>query len=93
MGSMKKFLTGRADSVAARFGRDEFMAVVHCPGAVAVVMANEIRARAGSIPVSAGVADFADGVYSGVSGLIGAAYDTMKRAKAEGGNITLLAGR
>lgn len=93
VGSMKKFLTGRADSVAARFGRDEFMAVVHCPGAVAVVMANEIRARAGSIPVSAGVADFADGVYSGVSGLIGAAYDTMKRAKAEGGNITLLAGR
>lgn len=92
-GSMKKFLTGRADSVSARFGRDEFMAVVHCPGAVAVVMANEIRARAGDIPVSAGVADFYHGGYSGVSDLIGAAYDTMTRAKAEGGNITLLAGR
>ena len=93
VGNMQKFLTGRADSVAARFGRDEFMAVVHCPGAVAVVMANEIRARAGDVPVSAGVADFYHGGYSGVSELIGAAYDTMKRAKAEGGNITLLAGR
>ncbi|MBQ9433906.1 MAG: GGDEF domain-containing protein [Synergistaceae bacterium] len=93
VGNMKKFLIGRADSVAARFGRDEFMAVVHCPGAVAVVMANEIRARAGNIPVSAGVADFYHGGYSGVSELIGAAYDTMNRAKADGGNITLLAGR
>ena len=91
--SMKKFLTGRADSVSARFGRDEFMAIVHCPGAVAVVMANEIRARAGNIPVSAGVADFYSMGYSGVSEFIGAAYDTMTRAKAEGGNITLLAGR
>ena len=93
VGNMKKFLTGRADSTAARFSRDEFMAVVHCPGAVAVVMANEIRARAGDIPVSAGVADFYHGGYSGVSELIGAAYDTMNRAKADGGNITLLAGR
>ncbi len=93
VGNMKKFLTGRADSVAARFSRDEFMAVVHCPGAVAVVMANEIRARAGDVPVSAGVADFYHGGYSGVSELIGAAYDTLKRAKADGGNITLLAGR
>ena len=91
--SMKKFLTGRADSVSARFGRDEFMAIVHCPGAVAVVMANEIRARAGNIPVSAGVADFYSMGYSGVSEFIGAAYDTMTRAKSEGGNITLLAGR
>ena len=91
--TMKKFLTGRADSVAARFGRDEFMAVVHCPGAVAVVMANEIRSRAGNIPVSAGAADFYHGGYSGVSEFIGAAYDTLNRAKAEGGNITLLAGR
>ena len=93
VGNMKKFLTGRADSVAARFGRDEFMAVVHCPGAVAVVMANEIRSRAGNVPVSAGVADFYHGGYSGVSELIGAAYDTLNRAKADGGNITLLAGR
>ena len=93
VGNMKKFLTGRADSVAARFGRDEFMAVVHCPGAVAVVMANEIRSRAGNIPVSAGVADFYNRGYSGVSEFIGAAYDTLNRAKAEGGNITLLAGR
>ncbi len=93
VGNMKKFLTGRADSVAARFGRDEFMAVVHCPGAVAVVMANEIRSRAGDVPVSAGVADFYSKGYSGVSEFIGAAYDTLKKAKAEGGNITLLAGR
>ena len=93
VGNMKKFLAGRADSVAARFGRDEFMAVVHCPGAVAVVMANEIRSRAGNVPVSAGVADFYNRGYSGVSEFIGAAYDTLNRAKAEGGNITLLAGR
>ena len=93
VGNMKKFLTGRADSVAARFGRDEFMAIVHCPGAVAVVMANEIRSRAGDVPVSAGVADFYSRGYSGVSEFIGAAYDTMNRAKAEGGNITLLDGR
>lgn len=93
VGNMKKFLTGRADSVAARFGRDEFMAVVHCPGAVAVVMANEIRSRAGDVPVSAGVADFYSRGYSGVSEFIGAAYDTLNRAKAEGGNITLLYGR
>ena len=91
--AMKNFLTDRADSVAARYSRDEFMVIVSCSGPVAVVMANEIRDRSEKIPVSAGVADFSDGVYSGVNDLIGAAYDTMNKAKAAGGNITLLAGR
>ncbi len=91
--AMKAFLTDRADSVAARYARDEFMVIVNCSGPVAVVMANEIRDRSEKIPISAGVADFSDGVYSGVNDLIGAAYDTMNKAKAAGGNITLLAGR
>ena len=91
--TIKDFINDRAESVAARFSREEFMILAHCPGAVAVIMANEIRARAESIPVSAGVADFAEGAYSGVSEFVAAAYDTMNRARAEGGNITLLAGR
>ena len=69
------------------------MIIAHCPGSVAVIMANEIRDRADGIPVSAGVADFSDGVYSGVSDFMGAAYDTMTRARSEGGSVTLLAGR
>ena len=91
--AMKAFLQDRADSVAARYSRDEFMVIVNCSGPVAVIMANEIRERSEKIPLSAGVADFSDGVYSGVNDLIGAAYDTMNKAKASGGNITLLAGR
>ena len=91
--AMKNFIHDRADSIAARYARDEFMIIVNCSGPVAVVMANEIRDRSEKIPLSAGVADFSDGVYSGVSDFIGAAYDTMNKAKASGGNITLLAGR
>ena len=90
---MKDFLDGRAESIYARYSKNEFMSAVNCPGAVAVVMANEIRYRAGDIPVSAGVADYISGAYSGVNEFIAAAYDTMNRAKSEGGNITLLAGR
>ena len=91
--TIKDFINDRAESVAARYGRDEFMIIAHCPGSVAVIMANEIRDRADGIPVSAGVADFSDGVYSGVSDFMGAAYDTMTRARSEGGSVTLLAGR
>ncbi|MBQ7154239.1 MAG: GGDEF domain-containing protein [Synergistaceae bacterium] len=91
--TVKDFISGRAESMAARYSRDEFMIIAHCSGAVAVVMANEIRARADGVPVSAGVADFSDGMYSGVNEFMGAAYDAMIRARSEGGNITVLAGR
>lgn len=91
--NMTTFLKERAGSVAARWGRDEFMIASECSGAVAVIIANEIRERSEKVPVSAGVADFSDGLYSGVTDFIAAAYDTMNRAKSEGGNITLLAGK
>ena len=91
--TVKDFINGRAESIAARYSRDEFMIIAHCPGPVAVVMANEIRARADGVPVSAGVADFSDGGYSGVSEFLGAAYDAMTKAKSDGGNVTVLAGR
>ena len=91
--TVKNFISGRAESTAGRYSRDEFMIVAHCTGAAAVVMANEIRVRAEGVPVSAGVADFSDGMYSGVSEFMGAAYDAMIRARAGGGNVTVLAGR
>ena len=90
--SMKDFLKGRAESAAAVWNRGEFMILAHCTGAVSVVMANEIRDRSG-MAVSAGIADFADTGYSGVSDFIGAAYDAMIQAKIDGGNKTVLAGR
>ena len=90
--SMKDFLKGRAKNAAAVWGRGEFVILAHCTGAVSVVMANEIRERSG-LAVSVGIADFADGGYSGVSDFIGAAYDAMIQAKIDGGNKTVLAGR
>ena len=90
--SMKGFLDGRAKSASAVWGRGEFMILAHCTGAVSVVMANEIRDCSG-LAVSAGIADFTDGGYSGVSDFIGAAYDAMIQAKIDGGNKTVLAGR
>ncbi|MBQ7219356.1 MAG: diguanylate cyclase [Synergistaceae bacterium] len=90
--NMKDFLEGRAKSAAAVWNRGEFMILAHCTGAVSVVMANEIRERSG-LMLSAGIADFADGGYSGVSEFIGAAYDAMIHAKIDGGNKTALADR
>ena len=97
--NMKGFLDGRAESAVSVWGRGEFMILAHCTGAVSVVMANEIRdacAHSASwqgLAVSAGIADFADGGYSGVSEFVGAAYDAMIQAKIDGGNNTVLAGR
>lgn len=91
--TVRDFIKDRAESIAGRFSRDEFMIVAQCSGAAAVVLANEIRARVEGVPVSAGVADFSDGAYSGVNEFMGAAYDAMIRARAGGGNVTVLAGR
>lgn len=91
--SVRRFMNGRAEHSIARWSQNEFMILAECPAAVAVVMANEIRDRARGITVSAGAADLHEGGYSSVNEFIGAAYDAMNRARLEGGNKTILAGR
>lgn len=89
--SMQSFLEGRAKSYSSVWGRGEFLVLALCSGAVSVVLANEIRDSAG-VPVSAGIADFNNGGFSGVNDFIAGAYDAMIQAKLDGGNKTILAG-
>lgn len=91
--ALRKFIDGRAESSVAVWGRGEFMILAHCPGAVAVVLANEIRDRADNLKVSAGVTDLAVKGFAGVDEFIGAAYDALVQARVDGGNVTVLAGR
>ena len=91
--SLKKFIDGRAESTVAVWNRGEFMILAHCPGAVAVVLANEIRDRADKLKVSAGIADLAVKGFAGVEEFIGAACDALVQARVDGGNVTVLAGR
>ena len=85
------FSSEHASGVFAHWGADEFMIMSHCSGAAAVVLADEIRAKAEYIKISAGVADLMSGVYSGTNDFIGAAYDAMTEAKNSGGDKTVLA--
>lgn len=88
---LKKCLAKHPEAIAGRWGGDEFMILVHCSGAAAVVLSNEIRERTNNIALSAGVSDITGGVYSGMSEFIAAAYDAMSEAKRKGGNQTVLA--
>ena len=88
---MKRTLQSSANSVIARWSGDEFIIMLHCSGAAAVVLANEIRDKAHGIEISAGIADLTSGNYSGVNDFIGAAYDAMTEAKTSGKNRTILA--
>ena len=89
--SMDKFLSSHTRYNLARWSGDEFLILVHCSGAAAVVLANSIRERANGIVISAGVADLAKGAYAGVNDFIAAAYDAMVEAKLSGKNSTVLA--
>lgn len=89
--SMQNFLEGRAESYSSVWARGEFLVLALCSGAVSVVLANEFRDNVG-VPVSAGIADFNNGGFSGVNDFIAAAYDAMIQAKLDGGNKTILAG-
>lgn len=90
---LKQFLSDHAEAIPGRWGGDEFMILVHCSGASAVVLANEIRDRARGLAMSAGVADLNAGGYLSVNEFIAAAYDALSEARREGGNQTVLAGK
>ena len=87
----KKFVSEHSDGIFAHWDVDEFMMIVHCSGAAAVVLADEIRAKAEYMKISAGVADLISGVYAGTNDFIAAAYDAMTEAKNSGGDKTVLA--
>ena len=89
--SMQRQVAERSGSMLGRWSNDEFAVLVRCSGAAAVVMANEIRAKAKDVVLSAGAADLSDGGYMSVSEFVGAAYDAMTEAVNSGGNITVLA--
>lgn len=89
--SMQRQISSRPGSMLGRWSNDEFMVLCDCSGAAAVVMANEIRAKAKDVVFSAGAADLSDGGYMSVSEFVGAAYDAMTEAVNSGGNITVLA--
>ena len=89
--SMDNFLSSHTRYNLARWSGDEFLILVHCSGAAAVVLANGIRERANGIAISAGVADLSKGSYAGVNDFIAAAYDAMVEAKLSGKSTTVLA--
>ena len=89
--SMDRFLSSHTRYNLARWSGDEFLILVHCSGAAAVVLADGIRERANGITISAGVADLTKGGYAGVNDFIAAAYDAMVEAKLSGKNNTVLA--
>ena len=89
--TMKSFIEGRAECAAAVWSRGEFLVIAHCPGAVAVVLANEIRERADNVKLSAGIADLSDAHFSGTEDFISSAFDALLQARIDGGNKTVLA--
>ena len=89
--TLHRQVSERYGSMLGRWSNDEFAVLSRCSGAAAVVLANEIRAKAKDVVISAGAADLSDGGYMSVSEFIGAAYDAMTEAVNSGGNITLLA--
>lgn len=91
--AMRKYFAGSENISMGRWSGDEFVILVHCNGAKAVVIADELRTRMKDIAVSAGVADLTDGGYVSVNEFVGAAYDAMTEAKDKGGNQTVLARR
>ena len=91
--AMKKYFAGTENISMGRWSGDEFIILVHCNGAKAVVIADELRTRMKDIAVSAGAADLTDGGYVSVNEFVGAAYDAMTEAKDKGGNQTVLARR
>ena len=88
---MKRTLSDSAKNAIARWSGDEFLIMLHCSGAAAVVLANEIREKSYGIALSAGIADLVSGSYAGVNDFIGAAYNAMTEAKKSGKNATVLA--
>lgn len=91
--AMRKYFADSENISMGRWSGDEFVILVHCNGAKAVVIADELRTRMKDIAVSAGVADLTDGGYVSVNEFVGAAYDAMTEAKDKGGNQTVLARR
>ena len=89
--SMERFLASHTRYNLARWAGDEFLILVHCSGAAAVVLADGIREQANGIAISAGVADLSKGSYAGVNDFIAAAYDAMVEAKLSDKNKTVLA--
>ncbi len=93
VGIARKFLAEHARSAMGRWSGDEFMILAHCSGSAAVVLSGQIRENVKDIAVSSGVADLREGGYSSVNEFIGAAYDSMLKARRDGGNITVYAGK
>ena len=87
---MKKYLSEHGENIISHWGGDEFMILLNCSGAAAVVLANEIREKTTTLKISAGVADLSIGGYSGMNDFIAAAYDAMIEAKVSGGERTIL---
>lgn len=88
---MQRHISGRPGSVLGRWSDDDFVILTECSGAAAVVMSNEIRAKAKDVVISAGVSDAADGGYMSVSEFVDAAYTALVEAADSGGNTTVLA--
>lgn len=88
---IQKVIQERPGSVLGRWNEDDFMILAGCSGAAAVVMSNEIRAKAKDVVISAGAADIADGGYMSMGEFADAAYSALNEAVESGGNITVLA--